>query len=136
MARGKWLNPRTECKQGHPLTEENTYYHPTRHYRSCRQCRDTASRDWQSRNKEHVNRGKRFRRYGISEADFLMMLVLQDSKCLICEKDFMENTIHIDHSPVTSHVRGLLCPNCNSGLGKFLDNSDLLLKAAEYVEAN
>lgn len=31
------------------------------------------------------------------------------------------------------HIRGLLCGNCNHGLGCFKDNKENLLKAIEYL---
>jgi hypothetical protein len=40
----------------------------------------------------------------------------------------------VDHCHDTGKVRRLLCHNCNRALGLFKDNSDILRKAADYVE--
>lgn len=40
---------------------------------------------------------------------------------------------HIDHCHTTNSFRGLLCPNCNSGMGLLGDNPDRLRAAAEYL---
>jgi hypothetical protein len=40
---------------------------------------------------------------------------------------------HIDHCHVTHRFRGLLCQNCNVGLGHFKDSQELLLKAIAYL---
>lgn len=39
----------------------------------------------------------------------------------------------IDHDHDTNDVRALLCHDCNSGLGKFMDSPELLLEAAHYL---
>ena len=41
--------------------------------------------------------------------------------------------LHIDHKHGTKEVRGLLCFSCNTGLGKFRDQVELLNKAAKYL---
>jgi hypothetical protein len=41
---------------------------------------------------------------------------------------------HLDHDHVTNKVRGILCHNCNLGLGNSQDNPDLLRSWAAYVE--
>ena len=60
--------------------------------------------------------------------------VLSVGQCEICGKGLNERTAHIDHSHTKhKHVRGVLCNNCNTGLGKFGDNIEMLNKAMRYL---
>lgn len=64
----------------------------------------------------------------------------QESKCKICNKvtslGTLSNSVklHIDHCHKTGKLRGLLCGNCNVGLGHFKDNIQLLSNAIKYLE--
>jgi len=78
--------------------------------------------------------------FGISKYDYDEMYKKQDGKCAICGK---KETIikcgkiqqlSVDHDHSTGRIRGLLCFHCNSGIGKFGDNSELLRKAADYLD--
>ena len=71
------------------------------------------------------------RRYGIGADDFDRMVADQGGVCLLCERPDPE---HVDHDHVTGKVRGILCFNCNGGLGQFKDDIDALLAAAAYLE--
>lgn len=76
------------------------------------------------------------RNYGIGLDEYSEMLVSQDGKCAICEVNQKElkTRFSVDHDHKTGHVRGLLCHRCNMGLGMFLDNPDIVSRAAKYLE--
>ncbi len=66
----------------------------------------------------------------------------QQGKCAICGKPETARNQHrvqrlaVDHCHVTGQFRGLLCHNCNLGLGYFKDDPDLLQKAIVYLSRN
>ena len=71
--------------------------------------------------------------YGISKEEYFSILEKQENRCAICDKDISEKR-HLDHCHTTGKVRGLLCPSCNWGLGKFKDSTELIEKAINYLE--
>jgi hypothetical protein len=99
----------TYCKPCHNLRGKETYqrlYGGTRHY--------------------HLKR-----RYGIGADEFEELVRLQGGACAICGRPDPE---HVDHDHETGTVRGILCFNCNGGLGQFRDSIDALQAAAVYLE--
>ena len=88
--------------------------------RICKKCR--RDYDWQYR-------------YGVSPEQYLEMYNKQEGKCKICGQESPEGEyLHIDHNKETGEIRGLLCRECNLGLGAFKDKPENLRKAAEYLE--
>lgn len=75
--------------------------------------------------KKYALRYKWLRHYGLTPADVVAMKKAQRHRCGICNK---KKRLWIDHCHKTGRVRGLLCPGCNSALGKFQDGR--LFKAA------
>lgn len=56
-------------------------------------------------------------------------------RCEICgSEQGPKRKLAIDHDHETGHVRGLLCRQCNLGLGAFQDRILLLLSAVEYLQ--
>lgn len=131
--------------------------HPARkHYGKglCSACyqRATYSRDkeqqrWAGRSVElnRIRRGryspkraqeqqirKRKRQYGITEAEYEQMILDQDGRCALCHDDeFL--SFHTDHDHETRRIRGLLCSNCNTGLGKLGDSVKGVRRALRYL---
>lgn len=74
-------------------------------------------------------------RYGITMEDYYQMLAHQENRCAICNIEATK-TLDVDHCHETGKVRGLLCNNCNRGIGHLKDNSEMLRKAADYIDNN
>tara|TARA_R110002073_G_scaffold182180_1_gene340464 strand:- start:65 stop:532 length:468 start_codon:yes stop_codon:yes gene_type:complete len=75
-------------------------------------------------------------KYGMSLKEKNVLLQKQNNKCKICLVEFSNITPNIDHCHTTNKVRGLLCLNCNTGLGHFKDNTKLLTQAINYLQEN
>jgi hypothetical protein len=76
---------------------------------------------------------RRAEAYGLSRSD--LDRLLQTDRCDICETtDWGAKGSQIDHCHDGGHIRGVLCNNCNQGLGRFRDDPALLRAAAEYLE--
>jgi|SRR3989338_7327555 len=58
----------------------------------------------------------------------------QGGLCGICRNPMQRPVL--DHCHKTLAVRGLLCSNCNNGLGQFKDSLELLSSALKYIENN
>ena len=70
------------------------------------------------------------RRYGITLAQSDKMKAYG---CAICGS---HHKLAIDHDHITGEVRGVLCNNCNLGLGKLGDSIDGLERAIAYLKGN
>ncbi|MFF4016802.1 endonuclease VII domain-containing protein [Streptomyces sp. NPDC001843] len=73
------------------------------------------------------------RKYGITEAERDELIAAQGGVCCIC---LFAPAVHVDHCHNTGRVRGVLCFNCNSGLGLLRDDPDAMYRAADYLEGN
>lgn len=79
--------------------------------------------------------------FGITMDDYETILDGQMGVCAICggmetRKDNKGNIcrLAVDHDHDNGSVRGILCNACNTGLGRFRDDPDLLRKATNYLE--
>lgn len=128
----------------------------------CNTCRAVYHRRWSKRNPQTIvayrrryreNRKKQdlasYRRdkrqfhlmktFGITIEQYDAMLLVQNGVCAICgNPETMRHKgrillLAIDHDHETGKIRGLLCCQCNHGLGSFRDNPKRLEKAAAYL---
>ena len=73
--------------------------------------------------------------YNLSLGNYNKLFTKQKGKCAICcTKLVRSKSIHVDHDHITHKIRGLLCHNCNLGLGHFKDRINILKKAIQYLE--
>lgn len=80
------------------------------------------------------------RRFGISLVDYEDMFEAQGGKCAICDqpetqkRNGVVKALAVDHNHETGKVRGLLCTDCNTGIGNLKDSLDVLKAAIAYLE--
>jgi hypothetical protein len=121
-------------------------------YSNCKQCKIESAKKWYRENREkklkynknlsaeYKKDGQLKTKYGINYNIFTNMLESQNYKCQICETELKQGKISnggncaVDHCHKTFAVRGLLCNNCNLGLGHFMDDIDLMQKAIKYLK--
>lgn len=113
---------------------------------NCIPCTKIIRKEYRSKNNWWLNSKDRdrwfIRAYGITLEDYKKLAIEQRHLCAICEKECVSyqcgtrtiKRFHIDHCHTTKKVRGLLCFNCNVGLGSFKDNPRLLTIAIQYLE--
>jgi hypothetical protein len=91
---------------------------------------------WRSRNKPartaYLRATAIKRNFGITVEDYDKMFIAQSGRCAICHCESTK-ALAVDHCHTTGKVRGLLCTSCNTGLGLFKDNLELLEKAKLYL---
>ena len=130
----------TKCGELKPLSE---YSHKRPKGRKpglqprCKSCAKQDTNDWKIKN-EHRRRELYLQRtYGISENEYNAMILSQNNSCIICGKEFSSiwgaDAPVVDHCHITGKVRGILCNECNRGLGYFHDNKEALMNAINYL---
>lgn len=96
---------------------------------------DAAHPDRKARVRASAKRTHHLKNFGITRAEFDRMLLLQNYQCDICGVElFTDKQSHTDHDHSTGAVRGVLCMNCNIGLGNFHDSISRLQRAIDYLE--
>jgi len=73
--------------------------------------------------------------YGITLEYYNHILSSQGGKCAICGSPSNGNRwrLYIDHCHKTGKVRGLLCYNCNFGIGNLKDDEEIIESALNYI---
>lgn len=122
-------------------------FHNTKNPAYCITCSREYQRERRGRNPEGYRIQKmrqRLRRFSMTVEQFEEMLDRQGGGCAICGTDVTSVATHRlsvdhDHNCCPSKescgkcIRGILCTNCNSGLGHFKDSPELLAAAAVYL---
>ena len=103
----------------------------------CKECSLKRNKRWRDSNPKVVSESSLWTRrkifYGITKEEFYEMMEKQNHQCAIC-KISIDRSSHVDHCHSTGKVRGILCMNCNKGLGFFKDNTENIQSAIEYLK--
>lgn len=73
------------------------------------------------------------KKYGITADQYDAILSSQNGVCKICGNGPELRSLAVDHDHKTGYIRGILCENCNRGLGMFKDKPELLASAIDYL---
>lgn len=92
---------------------------------------NAKSREWSARNPERRLATRRKYLYGVTSEEVETRIEAQGGVCAICKTGPPE---HLDHDHETNLARGLLCGNCNRGLGLFSEDAERLLSAIVYLQ--
>lgn len=139
----------THCPKGHAYDEANTYRSKSgsRHCRACQaeRCRlvtpaikvERAIR-WKRRHPDRVRIGEtkqQLRKYGLTPESYAAIHEGQSGTCAICKSACPTGRrLSVDHCHSSGRVRGLLCSNCNIGIGNLRDSVEILRSAIAYLE--
>ena len=143
----------TKCRVSKPLTSFHTRKEaPDGHRNECRDCQRAYKqahaiehsdelrakrRAYHKANQQHISAKVRLWRlvnvYGISEQEYARMRAAQNNLCALCKSPEKSKRLCVDHDHETGEVRGLLCIQCNSALGKLGDNIAGLDNAKQYL---
>jgi hypothetical protein len=75
------------------------------------------------------------RAFGISLEDYEKKLSDQNGVCDICKKVCTSGRrLAVDHNHRSLKVRGLLCANCNRGIGYLKESPEIILNALKYLK--
>lgn len=158
LPNGNFGKRQSHCNKGHEFTEDNTYVYPSTGRRTCKICMNETHKTVSIKNKDRILELKRARRklrpdctpeqrreknlnhIGWNTELFNQKLEEQEGKCAICKKLLtMEKKISgsracADHEHSDPpKPRGILCVNCNLGIGNLQDDPVIMQAAIEYI---
>lgn len=100
-------------------------------------------RDYQKQyredNRKALSDRERKRRFGITPERYSEMFQSQNAVCAICQQPETATrlgkvkALSVDHCHKTGAIRGLLCSDCNTGIGKLKDDPSVLQSAIRYL---
>lgn len=126
-----------EYQQNYRLTNANLLSEKTMNWqRENPEEYKEKNRFWNSENKGSKKSAVMKNEYGITLEEYNVMFEQQGGKCKICgvHQANLKKALHIDHCHSKLHVRGLLCQHCNSAIGFFRDNIEVMKTAIKYLQ--
>jgi len=94
---------------------------------------------YRNKNRNILSDKERERRFGITRQEYAEMFLKQNGTCAICSQPETATrlgkvkALSVDHNHKTGVVRGLLCSDCNTGIGKLKEDRNIFLSAIQYL---
>lgn len=119
--------------------------------RKCKTCSNARSSAYAKANRKalnakqlaryHANKDRYHdyhlkRHYGMTKGEYALMFEAQGGRCAICgstNPSTRTKRLDIDHCHETGRIRGLLCGNCNRGIGYLKHSINVLQSAIKYL---
>lgn len=120
----KRAKPQGRCKSCHSQYQREYYLHNRDKYKTLQELNRKNSA------KAEVRARSRAKMYGLTVDEYQDLKTSNDGMCHLCNRRPGES---IDHDHETGKVRGHLCNNCNTGLGKLGDTIESLQEALNYL---
>ena len=127
-------------------TDVNAKYGRQKICKTCKDIKTTLHRSTKEGRKAYNERQRKFnlseagrighvrRKYGLSKEQYFKLVEDSDGFCKICGRLPTSGArLSVDHCHHSGKVRGLICNNCNAGLGLFKDDISILVNAIEYL---
>lgn len=95
------------------------------------------SKKYYNSRKKHFKEWHLKRAYNITAQENTKMLIQQNNSCKICGNEFTgipPFRPHVDHDHQTNKIRGLLCNNCNVGIGMLNDDPTTIRNAIKWIQ--
>lgn len=136
-----------DCKEDKPLDCFNKNHKGKYYFKFCSSCGTLRFRTWRDKNrekyrarsntyyhqnKERINLKKKETKYNLTPGEIQALHDKQKGLCGVCSGP-LQKRFDIDHNHTTGKVRGLLHPNCNTGLGLFKESITTLQGAIDYL---
>lgn len=127
----------TTCRKGKTLGDfhKNSRNEDGRHAQ-CKECRKVFSTKHKERLAEKDREYRLKNKFGLTVPEYDNLFETQLGCCAICgvHQDSLSRRLAVDHCHDSGKVRGLLCSNCNTGIGNLRDSIELLQKGVIYLE--
>lgn len=99
----------------------------------CKYCESKVHQAYYKKKRvKKIHRKSKLRlNYNLTIEDFNRMFRDQGGACAVCSKTGVK--LVVDHDHVSGVPRELLCSSCNTGLGFFGDDVDIMQRAINYL---
>lgn len=105
-----------------------------------KEARMQSQRAFRAANRERYSQEDRQRKFGLTPHEYNEMVASQGNRCAICKchetatRKGKIKALAVDHDHKTGAIRGLLCADCNTGIGKLKESRSALIEAVRYLD--